>query len=95
MKLTALCSVLFLAALFVVGPKFSLEAKHRNYFSLNIGPVLPAPAYVVPTYPAYVQRTYVDSWGYPYSEAVVVQPSPVVYYPPRPAVSFGFGWLFR
>lgn len=98
MKLTALCSVLFLAALFVVGPK-SLEARHhhRNYFSVNFAPVYSAPQpYLVESYPYVAQRYCVDAWGYPCREAVVVQPAPrVVYSYPRPAVSFGFGWMFR
>lgn len=92
MKLTVLG--LTLAALFIGGTQ--LEA--RSHFSFNIGPVFAPPAYVVQPYPAYVQqRTYVDSWGYPYHrEAVVVQPAPA-YYPvaPQPFYSFGFGWRVR
>ena len=106
MKLVTLFSVLALAGLMIVGPKVSLEAKHhRNSFSFSVNPVFaPAyvggynPGYVVERYPSYVQEyTYVDSWGMPYREAVYVQPSPRVYYPayPRPAVSFGFGMMFR
>lgn len=90
MKLTILG--LTLAALFVGGTQ--LEA--RNYFSFNVGPVFAPPAYVVQS-PRYVhQRTYIDTWGYPYTEAVVVQPAPV-FYPvaPRPAFNFGFGWTVR
>jgi len=96
MKFAALCSLFLLGALFL-GPTGSLEAKHRNYFSFNVGPMFaPAPAYVVQPYPAYVeQRTYVDAWGYPYREAVVVQPAPQVVYAQPAPISFGFGWMFR
>lgn len=106
MKLVTLFSVLALATVMIVGPSFSLEAKHhhsrhhhsRNYFSLNVGPVVSSPGYVVERYPTVVQQyTYVDPWGMPYREAVFVQPAPRVVYPvyPRPAVSFGVGMMFR
>jgi hypothetical protein len=104
MKLSAiLCTVLF-TALFIVGFRPSLEAKHHSSFSFNVGTFFPsyAPAYVVNPYPpAYVeQRVYVDPYGYPVRESVYVQPRPY-YYPapvayPRPVVSgFSFGARFR
>lgn len=102
MKLTTLCVTLALAAAFIVGPKFALEARHHHSrVSVNMGPVIscaPAPV-VVQQYPAYVQdRVYVDPYGYSYSERVYVEPAPRAYYVyPRPAFFSGFslGFNFR
>ncbi len=100
MKLSILCSVLLLTAFFVVGPKLSLEAKHHTHFSLNFGPLISTPGYVVEQqYPTYVEeRVYVNPYGYypyPVRERVYVQPAPRTYvYPSRPAVYTGFSLGF-
>jgi hypothetical protein len=91
MKLKLLYSILFLAALFVIGPKVSLEAGHRhNHFSFNVGTVFSGyqRAHTVERYrPSYVEEQYYYSpygyspYGYfPYEETVTV------YRSPRPAV---------
>lgn len=98
MKLSFFCTAFVLAVALIAGPKFSLEAKHRNYFSLNFGPAFayPPPAVVVqPSYPTIVeQRYYVDPYGYPSYNTVYVQPAPRAYYvyPPRPAFYSGFSF---
>lgn len=98
-----LCSAV-LATLFIVGVSPSLEAKHHNHFSFNVGTLFPSyapPAYVVRQYPpAYVeQHVYVDPYGYPMTESVYVYPRPYyrqAYVCPRPVVSgFSFGASFR
>lgn len=97
-----MCSILFLTFLFIVGPKFSLEARHhRSHFSLNFGPVFSGGprTYVVERRPAYVEKhVYVDPYGYPYRERVYVHPARRTYvYQERPAcfsgLSFGFGFF--
>lgn len=101
-KFVVLCTVLF-GSLFIVGSQGSLEAKHHNRFSFNIGTFFPgyaAPAYV-PAYPQqYVERrVYMNPYGYPMQESVTVYPQP--YYPayyaaPQPVwTGFSFGARFR
>lgn len=96
-----LCTIAF-AALFIVGHTPSLEAKHHNRFSFNIGTFFPAgPAYVAaPAYPAYVEkRVYMDPYGYPMYESMYVPPRPYyqpVYVSPAPVwTGFSFGARFR
>lgn len=103
MKLTAICTVLLLAGLFVVGPKSSLEARchNRNNFSLGLGffPAYPR-TYVVQQYPP--APAYVEQYQYPSGETVTVYRNPppvqqVYVYPPRPSLfsAFSFGFNFR
>lgn len=96
-----LCTIAF-AALFIVGHTPSLEAKHHNRFSFNIGTFFPGPAYVAapvyPAYPAYVEnRVYVDPYGYPMYEQMYVAPRPYrpVYVAPPVWTGFSFGARFR
>lgn len=103
MKLTAFCTVLLLAGLFVVGPKFSLEARHHhNNFSLGLGffPAAYPRTYVVERYPP--APAYVERYQYPCGETVTVYRNPppvqqVYVYPPRPSLfsAFSFGFNFR
>jgi hypothetical protein len=111
MKLTAYCTVFLMAALFVVGPHFSLEGKHHhrhrhNHFSLNVANFSPAytRSYVVEREPAYVEEhIYRSPYGYPYEENVrrIYHPSRRVVYEdtyvaPRPIFTgFSFGVNFR
>jgi hypothetical protein len=101
MQLKALYTVLLLAGLFIIGPRFSLEAKHHNQFSFNVGPVVTnyPRTYIVERYPpAYVEQHYYS----PYGETVTVyhQPRPIIrevrQYPQHPFFSgFSFGFNFR
>ncbi len=86
MKIKFLSTALILSLLFVLGPKFSLEARHHghhhyhhNHYAVQVGPSYPAysRSYVVDHYPAsYVQEYYY----YPNGQSVTVyhNPAPVV-----------------
>ena len=71
MKLPVFLCALGLAALFIATPNQSLEARHHNRFSFNIGAFFPGPAYVVPApQPAYVEKhVYMDPYGCPMNES--------------------------
>ncbi|QLH34746.1 MAG: hypothetical protein HWD61_00265 [Parachlamydiaceae bacterium] len=102
-NLKAIASVIGItfAILFVATPV--LEAGHhrghcrRSSVSINIGPTVAAPTYVVRS-PAYVVAS-------PAYEPICYAPQPVVAYPvyqpvyvaPQPQIftGFSFGWFFR
>lgn len=99
MKLKALALVVILSALFFATAHVSLEARHHNRFSINVGTAFTtvrpaAPAYVV-SRPVYVQQPVVV-YPQPVYEPVVVYPqAPVVVYPQStPSIfnSISFGW---
>lgn len=111
MKLKIFFPVLMFAALFTVGPKFSLEARHHSRVSFNLNPIFAAPA-AVPVYhrqyieqypPVVEERIVVNNGGAPVRERIYAYPAPravyreVYAYPAAPRIypGFSFGINFR